>query len=77
MILRFNRRAYYALILDAILFSFWLISADTLMLGLWISILLVIIIELITTKYAITGLEFKRISKINRQKVGALFQENL
>jgi len=71
----FNRRFYYFLSIEIILFLSWIYSKDPLILGLWTAILLIIFLSFFSTLISLKDLELLRTSRIKRQQVGGVFEE--
>jgi len=70
-----NKRFYYFIYIEIILFITWIYSKDPLILGLWTSILVTISLSYLYALLSLKDIEIMRISKIKRQQVGGLFEE--
>ena len=71
----FNKRFYYSLSIEIILFLAWMFSRDQLILGLWTSILVILSLSYFYALISLKDLELIRTSRIKRQQVGGVFEE--
>ena len=71
----FNKRFYYSLSIEIILFLAWIFSRDQLILGLWTSILVILSLSYFYALISLKDLELIRTSRIKRQQVGGVFEE--
>ena len=71
----FNKRFYFFLSIDIILFLAWIYSRDPLILGLWTSILVIFSFSYLSNLNSLNGIEITRTSRIKRQQVGGVFKE--
>jgi uncharacterized protein (DUF58 family) len=71
----FNKRFYFFLSIDIILFLAWIYSRDPLILGLWTSILVIFSFSCLSNLNSLNGIEITRTSRIKRQQVGGVFEE--
>jgi len=71
----FNKRFYYVLSIDIILFIVWITSKDPLILGLWTSIFVIFSISYLSALISLRDLELIRASRLKRLHVGDVFEE--
>ena len=70
-----NKRFYYILSIDIILFLVWIYSRDPLILGLWTSIIIIFSLSYLSALMSLKDLELIRTSKNKTLQVGSVFEE--
>ncbi|MDP2965727.1 MAG: DUF58 domain-containing protein [Pelolinea sp.] len=75
--MRINNRFYVIALISIVLFIFWIIFFDELLLSLWIELLLVIIFSWVTSNNSLKDIQVNRFSRKKILEIGKTFDERL